>query len=215
MVNIPKLFATLIEVVSITYVIISAFSAKIVARYPEYKSFVDNDLVLVTTTILLILILIHHSIKENSISLNYRLTRNPSSLDLSMDDLKSSRGDTVDLYLENERNNAWLSLFSLIGLNLLLIIEYPQGIIVGINRETSEFKKTVNGDKRVNIYLSMPLDGLRRVSFDVGSSRDTTFYGKKSISTKIYISSFCKIFPHFLDIELGYCSINIQPARSS
>lgn len=213
MVKVLNAVVTTINFFSLIYTIAVAFSDKIVELWPASEDYITNKFLLIIPSFILFLALIQLSIKENSININYRLLRKPKSLDLTMENLKNIKGDTVDLYFEKEKNSAWFPFLSYLKFKLLISILYPQGISIAVDRSCSEFEHIEERANETKIYLNLSLDGRRVVSFDVESNSGTTFDGNNPIRTKIYISSRNILISKIINIELGHCQINIQPSR--
>ena len=65
----------------------------------------------------------HHSIRQNSIDIKYRIAEKPSDFDLEMDYIKSKYGLAIDFVVKIENEDGiWLKFLNMLNFNLLVVI---------------------------------------------------------------------------------------------
>lgn len=214
-----SVFASLAEFIGILVIIneiVAPFSGKMLEYFPVLT---DNAylpcLLKGGATLFFIAIYTHHSIRKNSIDVKYRIAEKPSDFDLEMDYIKSKYGATIYFVVEIENEKGmWLKFFNRLNFNLLVEVNHPHGIKVNMERENSDFK-VIEPKKARKMEMTAPLqlDGRRKFSLYVELEDNTSFDGKGSIITKIYIIPKLYRFKNISSIELGMNKIDILPSR--
>lgn len=211
-----SVFASLAEFIGILTIIneiVSPISDKIVEHFPVLNE--KAYLFKYGATLFFLAIYTHHSIRKNSIDVKYRIAEKPSNFDLEMDYIKSKYGAVIDFVVEIENEKGvWLKFFNWLNFNLLVEVNHPHGIKVSMERDNSDFKVIEpKKARKMEITAPLQLDGRRKFSLYVELEDNTSFDGKGSIITKIYITPKLYRFKNISSIELGMSNIDILPSR--
>ena len=205
-----KIFAsikTLVEIITILG-IIAGFLSDDFIKNQYIRDIVQSPYFLSIIVLFVIYIYILSSIKEKSISFQYRFKRKPESLNLEMKNLLKYYGNTINFFLKKE-NGFWINILDRFGFSLFVLFESPQGINLVSDRSISDFKIFKKGPQKLILFGQLSMSGRRKIKVDIEVEPNTSFEGEDSVYIKVYIAPRANVL-QIISIELCNCEIFIQ-----